>query len=185
MNETAADEAFRRLYDDHHRAVLAYFLRRTDREAAYECTEDVFLVAWRRPEKIPEGEAALAWLYAVAKRVLANQRRGAARRARLNRRLLGMGPAMPQEPEPQVIRHAEHDEVLAAIEELSVRDQEVIRLAYWDELPHALIAELEGCSVGTVDVRLHRAVRRLEKGLRRTGHRHHETPAFLTGEERE
>ena len=81
MSETAKEEAFRRLYDQHHRAVLAYFLRRTDRESAYECTEDVYLVAWRKLDAVPSGDGALAWLYAVSRRVLSNQRRGSARRS--------------------------------------------------------------------------------------------------------
>lgn len=185
MSEAAKEEAFRRLYDRHHRAVLAYFLRRTDRESAYDCTEDAYLVAWRKLDAIPEGEAALAWLYAVSRRVLSNHRRSSMRRARLTKRLFGLGPTASAEPEPQVIRRAEEDEVVAAIADLSERDQEVIRLAYWEELPHTRIAGLLGCSVGAVDVRLHRAVRRLEKGLRRAGHRPSGRPAFLPGEERQ
>ena len=47
MVETTTAVRFRKLYDEHHRAVLAYFLRRLDSDAAYEATEDVFLVAWR------------------------------------------------------------------------------------------------------------------------------------------
>lgn len=184
MEESAKEQTFRRLYDEHHRAVLAYFLRRTDRDSAYECTEDVYLVAWRRLDRVPGGDASLAWLYAVSRKVLSNHRRGAWRRARLTRRLFGLGPTAPAEPEPQVIRRAEEDQVLAAIAELSPQDQEVIRLAYWEELPHARIGELLGCSVGAVDVRLHRAVRRLEKGLRQAGHRPTGRPAFLPGEER-
>ncbi len=185
MDESAKEQTFRSLYDEHHRAVLAYFLRRTDRDSAYECTEDVYLVAWRRLDSVPGGDASLAWLYAVSRRVLSNHRRSAMRRALLTRRLFGLGPTVPAEPEPQVIRRAEEHEVLAAIADLSSRDQEVIRLAYWDELPHGQIAELLGCSVGAVDVRLHRAVRRLEKGLRQAGHSPSGRPAFLPGEERQ
>ncbi len=183
MADISADTRFRQLYDDHHRAVLAYFLRRLDSDAAYEATEDVFLVAWRRLEIVPEGDRSLAWLYAVARRVLANHRRSAARRGRLWARLAREPGVSSDEPEVFLIRKEEHEEVLAALTRLSDTDQEILRLAIWEELPHADIAQILGCSVGAFDVRLHRAVRRLGKGLRRAGHRHDARPAFLPGEE--
>lgn len=163
--------AFRQLYDRHHRAVFAYFLRRTDRESALEGTEEVFLVVWRRFEDVPEGDRELPWLYGVARRVLANQRRGAARHTRLVKRLFGLGTSSPAEPDAQVIRRLEEQEVLEALDRLPLRDREIVRLAYWEELPHADIGLLVGCSAGAVDVRLHRALRKIEKGLRSPGHR--------------
>jgi len=183
MNETVSEERFRALYDLHHRAVLAYFLRRTDSDSAYEGTEDVYLVAWRKIAAVPDGDDALAWLYGVARRVLSNQRRGSTRRARLTRRLLGVQPPTPDEVEPQVIRHFEQQEVISAMAGLSASDREVIRLAYWEDLPHAHISDILGCSVGAVDVRLHRAVRRLEKGLGAAGHRRGGSPVLLPGDE--
>ena len=183
MNETVSEERFRALYDLHHRAVLAYFLRRTDSDSAYEGTEDVYLVAWRKLEVIPDGDDALAWLYGVARRVLLNQRRSSARRVRLTHRLRGVQPPTPDEVEPQVIRHFEQQEVISAMAGLSTSDQEVIRLAYWEDLPHAQISDILGCSVGAVDVRLHRAVRRLEKGLGAAGHRWGGSPVLFPGDE--
>jgi len=183
MTDTSTAIRFRHLYDEHHRAILAYFLRRLDTDAAYEATEDVFLVAWRKLDHIPDGDRSLAWLYSVARRVLANHRRGTARRRRLWRRLADE-PGIPVEaPEPIVVRKEEHQEVLTALTRLSDKDQELLRLAMWEELPHADIGLLLGCSVGAVDVRLHRAVRHLEKGLRQAGHKPGRRPAFLPGEE--
>lgn len=43
---------------------------------------EVFLVAWRRLEDVPSGEAARPWLYGTAQRVIANQARSEARRSR-------------------------------------------------------------------------------------------------------
>ena len=169
------DSAFRKLYDRHHRHVLAYFLRRTDRETSLECTEDVFLVAWRRFEDVPQGDGELRWLYGVSRRVLANRRRSLMRHNRLVRRLLGLGVPAPQEPEAQVIQRAEEQEVVDAIGRLSLADQEVVRLAYWEEMPHADIGKILGCSAGAVDTRLHRAIRRIEKELALPGHKPIET----------
>ena len=185
MAETAtAARRFRHLYDEHHRAVLAYFLRRLDSDAAYDATEDVFLVAWRRLGDIPDGERSLAWLYSVARRVLANHRRSASRRRRLWNRFSNQPRVQTEGPETIVLRKEEYAEVLSALGWLPESDQELLRLAIWEELPHAQIGELLGCKVGTVDVRLHRALARLEKGLGQAGHRQSRRPAFLRGEER-
>lgn len=183
MVETANAIRFRHLYDEHHRAILAYFLRRLDSDSAYEATEDVFLVAWRKLGDIPGGERSLAWLYSVARRVLANHRRSAARRRRLWRRLADEPGTAGDAPEPIVVRKEEYKEVLTALARLSVRDQELLRLVMWEELPHADIGLLLGCSTGAVDVRLHRAVKRLTKAFRSAGHIPGRRPAFLPGEE--
>ena len=178
------EPAFRGLYDRHHRAVFAYFLRRTDRDSAVECTEDVFLVAWRRFHDVPVGDGELKWLYGVARRVLANRRRSVMRRSRLTRRLLGLGIDPPDEPEAHLIQRAEEQEVIDAIGHLSAKDQELVRLAYWEELPHAAIGEILGCSAAAVDTRLHRAVRRIEKDLVSPGHRPSERQIVSPGDEK-
>jgi DNA-directed RNA polymerase specialized sigma24 family protein len=52
---------------------------------AEDAMAEVFLVAWRRLEDVPVGDAARAWLYATARRVLADQRRSGRRREALRR----------------------------------------------------------------------------------------------------
>ena len=68
--------------------MLAYVLRRVERaEDAGDVVAETFLVAWRRMDKVPAGDEARLWLYGVARRQLANQRRGELRRSRLADRL--------------------------------------------------------------------------------------------------
>lgn len=55
--------------------VYAYCGRRTDAEAAADCVAETFLVARRRMGDVPDGDAALGWLYGVARRTLANEYR--------------------------------------------------------------------------------------------------------------
>jgi RNA polymerase sigma-70 factor (ECF subfamily) len=49
-------------------------------------------------------------------------------------------------------------------------DQELVLLSYWEGLTHAQIGELLGCSKAAVDARMHRALERMRKAIRRTGH---------------
>ncbi len=141
--------------------MLAYLLRRAEREVAFDAAEDVFLVARRRLSEVPPDDRALAWLYGVARKVLANHRRSAARFGRLAQRLAAQLPDLPAGPEAESIAHLEAEAMLRALSTLPERDQEVLRLTYWEELPHAEIAPLIGCSIEAVHVRRYRAERRL------------------------
>jgi RNA polymerase sigma factor (sigma-70 family) len=54
---------------------------------AQDAVADVFLTVWRRLDDIPTGDAARVWLYATARRVIANQHRSNRRRVALRERL--------------------------------------------------------------------------------------------------
>lgn len=179
MGDPTIEERFKKLFDEHHRAVLGYFYRRLDPDEALDAAGDVFLVAWRKLSAVPGGEDARKWLYAVAQRVLANHERAHRRSTRLVAKLAHTPDLLPDGPETVVIRRREDQAVLNAVTALRPRDQEVLRLAYWDELPHLEIAALLGCSRRAVDVRLHRAIRRLRKEFVQTGHREPEGRAAL------
>ncbi len=155
--------AVTRLYERHAPAVHRYALRRSDPETAEEITAQVFMVAWRRRSALPEDP--LPWLYGVARRALADQRRGAARRRRLGERL--RRDAIAPAPAPVLL-----DEGLAAaLRRLSHNDREALLLRYWEELEPAQIAEAVGCSRTTMAVRLHRARLRLRRELEAAGDR--------------
>lgn len=170
------DEArFRRLYEAYNHRVYAYFKRRIDTDSAQECTADTFLVAWRRLDAIPP-DRELPWLYGVAKRVLANRRRSLQRKGRLVDKLKGAGVDPEPTPETIVVRRREDAELLAAVNRLRPRDQELLRLATWEELAHADIAALLGCTRHAVDQRLYRVTRRLAREMARPGHQAFESP---------
>jgi RNA polymerase sigma factor (sigma-70 family) len=123
---------------------------------AQDAVADVFLTAWRRLDELPEGDAARVWLYATARRVIANQRRSSRRRVALHERL-ALEASPPQEPSS-----ADPDETLVreALRRLGPRDREVLLLAEWEGLSPAQIAGVLGCPTVTARGRLHRARRR-------------------------
>lgn len=150
-------EEFEQLYRQRAGAVLAYARRRTTQAAADDVVADVFLIAWRRLDDVPA--EPLPWLLGVARRVLANQRRGEYRGAALRDRIRGQQVAG--------VRSAHSDDgpsaVVRALWSLGASDQELLMLIAWDRLTRAQAAEALGISVGTLAVRLHRARRRLAK----------------------
>jgi RNA polymerase sigma-70 factor (ECF subfamily) len=175
MNRPSGDAAFRRLFDIHHPAVLAYCLRRAGREDAQDAAAEVFAVAWRRLGDVPDSDGTLPWLYGTARRVLANQRRGRARSRRLSNRLAASRAEPPATPEVIILRREQDQLVLDAIGRLRDGDREVIRLALWERLPHAAIGKILGCSDRAVTMRLNRAVQRLRREL------HHSVTPLSTG----
>jgi RNA polymerase sigma factor (sigma-70 family) len=161
----ADEERFRRLFDDAYRPLLAYALRRTEGLAdAEDVVAETMLVAWRRHVELPGGEDTIPWLYGVARRVLANQRRTRSRRRRLERLLqpLTRSTSDPDTPVPI-------DAVIAAMQRLSTADQEVLRLAAWEGLTHTEIAVSLGCSENAAALRLHRARAKLRQELLKEG----------------
>jgi RNA polymerase sigma-70 factor (ECF subfamily) len=148
------------LFEAHHRALLAYAARRCPTLSdAEDVVAEVFLVAWRRLDDLPAGDAALPWLYGVARKTIGNQRRGLLRRGRLQARL-EQTAERPATPAPSGTEPA-----LAALERLSEGDRELLRLVAWEGLSHAEIAAVLGISVNAVAIRLHRARARFEQAL--------------------
>ena len=164
MSETRTrDEVFRHLYAEHFSAVLGFALRRVDRpEDAADVAADTFLVAWRRLAHVPGGEEARPWLYGVARRVLANHRRGVGRRTTLGRRLREELATVVPDTSDDVVQRTD---VTTAMRRLSARDQEVLELHLWEGLEPREIAEVLGLSTVVVRPRLSRARARLRDVL--------------------
>ena len=154
---------FDRIYEAHHSQILAYCLRRVSHEEAYAAANEVFEVAWRRSRDVPDGEATLPWLYGVARRVLAHQRRSAARFARLTTRAAGYAKPYQNEPDHVVVQRHEYEMVCGAVNRLSPDDKEMLLLSAWEGLTHAQIAESMNLSLAAVDKRLARAKKRLKR----------------------
>jgi RNA polymerase sigma-70 factor (ECF subfamily) len=171
---TTSEQWYRRLFDRYGREVYAYCRRRTDAQTAADAAAETFAVAWRRLDDIPELDAALGWLYGVARRVLANEFRRTRRSRRLLARLRGDYPPLSPTPEAVVVRREQDRTMLEALGRLRPEDQEVLRLAWWEELPHAEIAALVGCSPQAVSQRIHRAARRVAGEFERLDHGHAE-----------
>ena len=163
---------YRRLFDRYHSQVYAYCRRRSDAQTAADGLAETFLVAWRRIDEVPDGDAALGWLYGVARRVLANEYRRTRRSRRLVARLRADKSASNPTPEVVVVRQERDTVMLAALARLRPQDQEVLRLAWWEELPHAEIADILGCSPNAAAHRVQRAARRVAKEYQRLDHGH-------------
>ena len=178
MTSGGVEQQFRAIFAACYGPLVAYALRRCgDRAAAEDIAADTFLVAWRRIGDVPERpEEAVLWLYAVARRVSANRRRGDARRERLIARLrrTRVDHAEEAPTDDALTANGAHAIATSVFRRLRPADVEILQLALWEELPHAQIAVVLGCSVNAVGIRLHRARKafsvELEKDRHRPGH---------------
>jgi RNA polymerase sigma-70 factor (ECF subfamily) len=159
------DRAFEHIYERYSLAVLAYCVRRGGYEGAADACSETFLVAWRRLDQIPPEPQVLPYLYGVAARVLANQRRSLHRKSRLDSKLANLGIAAVPDPAVIVARKAEDAEVVEAVRRLNPKDREIVMLYAWEELPRAIIAEMMGMTRTAVDQRIHRSYKRLARSL--------------------
>jgi DNA-directed RNA polymerase specialized sigma24 family protein len=105
----------------------------------------------------------LPWLFAVAHRVLSNQRRSAQRGAALEQRVAAAQPRARSGDPAESIADAEMLRV--ALNRLSDRDRESLMLVAWDGLSGARAARAAGCTYAAFAVRLHRARARLAAEL--------------------
>jgi RNA polymerase sigma-70 factor, ECF subfamily len=162
MVERQRRERFESVYYENVDAIAAYALRRADREAAKDVISETFLVAWRRLDEMPAD--AGPWLYGVARKVLANQRRTAVRVQALEERLARERQVWSaSDPAPDAGRLRE------ALLTLREPDQEVLMLVAWEELDATEAAAALGCTRASFAVRLHRARRRLAHALAAEG----------------
>jgi RNA polymerase sigma-70 factor, ECF subfamily len=151
--EPNRQERFERLFRESYPLVRAYALRRAAPDAAQDAVAETFLVAWRRLEDVP-GDP-LPWLYGTARRVLANQRRSAARGVALGERLSGAIPMSGAADLGDLVADAEL--MRLALGRLSDRSREALMLAAWEGLDGTRAARAAGCSRAAFAVRLHRA----------------------------
>jgi RNA polymerase sigma-70 factor (ECF subfamily) len=152
VTQQAGRSRFDALYREHVPAIAAYCRGRTRSIGdAEDAVAEVFLIAWRRLDDVPADNKARLWLYATARRVLANQARGRSRRDKLTGRLVNERPDDRVSDDPLTAR------VREALSALGPRDREILLLAEWEGLSPAEIAQTLGEPAVTIRVRLHRA----------------------------
>jgi RNA polymerase sigma-70 factor, ECF subfamily len=155
------EEFFIQLYRRYQPQILAYTRRRLPEADAVEAVAEAFLAAWRHLDSVPD--EPLPWLYRIAGNTAANQWRRSSRWGRLQDRVR-TGFPHPTSPDPAVAIVG-NDALATALAALSEADREVLRLAAWEGLDGAELAQALGCRIGTAKVRLHRARQRLARLL--------------------
>jgi len=159
-------DAFESFYREHVDAVLRYATRRThDPHTAADLVAEIFLAAVKAASGYREELGSpIAWLYGIARNVVAAEQRRAARALSAQSRLAGRrlldGDDIAR-LEERIDAERECRALLDRIAALPSGQQAVLELIAIDGLPLPEAAAVLGISTVTARVRLHRARRTL------------------------
>lgn len=155
-----APDAFETIFDRHFDAVHRYVARRAGRDRADDLASQTFVVAFsRRATFRPEASDARPWLFGIATKLLANDRRA-------EQRLLETYGRLSGDARDAVAGSADSDrDVAAALAQLDPAQRDVLLLHAWGELSYEEIADALDIPVGTVRSRLSRARASLQAAL--------------------
>jgi RNA polymerase sigma factor (sigma-70 family) len=144
----------------------AYLLRSgTVAAQADELVQEVMLLVWRRADAFdPVQSAASTWIFTIAR----NKRIDTIRRERrpeFDPDDPALVPDLPPAADRSIETAQESARLRAAILKLPDEQADLLRLAYFEDQPHTMIAQQRGLPLGTVKSRLRLAMGRLRREL--------------------
>jgi RNA polymerase sigma-70 factor (ECF subfamily) len=158
--------AFMRLFEHFGPRIKGYLIRQgADPASAEDLVQDVMLTVWRRAAQFDRSKAAAStWLFTIAR----NRRIDTLRRAR-RPEIDPEDPALVREPDDPADRVVEAAQrrasVHAAVAELPDDQATLLRLAYFEDKSHSVIAAELSLPLGTVKSRLRLAMGKLRAAL--------------------
>ncbi len=167
----SAEVALTTLYAAHWRGLvrLAWLLVR-DQQAAEDVAQEAFVAMYRRWGSVRSPEAALAYL----RTYVVNGSRSALRHRGVRERYAAVEagecrPRIATSAETSALAQQDHEEVMAVIGNLPVRQREVLVLRYYLDLAESDIATTLGISRGSVKTHAARGLSALRAQLGRPG----------------
>lgn len=159
-------EAFKVLFQHYAPRVKGYMLKLgTENSLADELAQETLLTVWRKAEQFDRTKASPStWIFTIAR----NLRIDAFRK--LNRPELdpndpALVPPAEEAADERVDRIERAGFVAEALKDLNPEQAEVIRMSFYQDKSHSVIAEELGVPLGTVKSRLRLAFGRIKKTL--------------------
>jgi RNA polymerase sigma-70 factor (ECF subfamily) len=168
--------AFARLVDEYHKTVYRLALRIVqDADAADDVAQETFIRVWQGLPQVRDFQAVRGWICSIARNVSHDRQRTQARQrsvsldeptaeTNLGRRQ-AIGDPSPN-PESRLVNAQRDRAIQQALASLKEKHRLVLALREMDDMTYDEIATALGCSVGTVESRLHRARKALAKKLK-------------------
>jgi RNA polymerase sigma-70 factor (ECF subfamily) len=161
-------ELLRELHDQHAGDLWRYVMGLTngDRYRAQDVVQETLLRAWRNPAVLERTEgSARGWLFTVAKHIVIDEWRSAARRPEV---------VTDEVPEQAVVEDTQQQTVdrqlvLAGLRTLSTEHRQVLLECYFRGASVAEAAQTLGVPPGTIKSRTHYALHALRRALEEMG----------------
>ncbi len=152
------------LFDRHHRALFDFFARMTgSRTTAEDLVQDVFFRILKYRETFRDESRFKAWMFHIAR----NARFDHFKKHRPESALPDDAIPVLQSRSPFPGQELEQEQQTLLLEcamfKLPAEKREVLVLSRYQDMKYEQIAELMGCEVGAVKVRVHRALKELRE----------------------
>jgi RNA polymerase sigma-70 factor (ECF subfamily) len=166
---------FEAFYREHVEDLQRFVARRVgDRERAADLTAEIFLAAIDSAHRYrPRSGTPKAWLYGIARALVANDRRRRGRERAREERFRGSALLDEEDAarmDARIDAAAQSRRLYEAMDRLPDAERAVLELVALDELAVAEAAAAVGVRSGTARVRLHRARRKLRAELEAAVH---------------
>lgn len=162
-SDQARAERFESIAADVYEPLQRYLRRRATAADAADVLGDALLAVWRRLDDVPDDDP-LPWCYGVARRCLANHRRGGLRRERLTEKVVALRPPR-DDGDPQRRIDLLDPDLDQAMNTLSEAEREIVHLWAWEQLEPREIATVLDRTPNSISVALSRVKRKLADAL--------------------
>ena len=161
MNKT---DVMEKIYLEYREKVLRYVRKRVHNEAdAEDVTSDIFLKVLSSLDSFDEEKATLStWIYTVAHNTVCNYYRSQGRAALS----IDEGVAVPSDEDDEIENEILKEELAIALETLSEREQDMIVLYYYHDIPLRDIAIKMGITYTNAKFIKHNAISKLKLAMR-------------------
>ena len=161
MNKT---DVMEKIYLEYREKVLRYVRKRVHNEAdAEDVTSDIFLKVLSSLDSFDEEKATLStWIYTVAHNTVCNYYRSQGRAALS----IDEGVAVPSDEDDEIENEILKENLAIALETLSEREQDMIVLYYYHDIPLRDIAIKMGITYTNAKFIKHNAISKLKLAMR-------------------
>jgi RNA polymerase sigma-70 factor (ECF subfamily) len=150
------------LFDRYHLPLFNFYCRTVgDRSASADLVQEVFYRILKYRHTYRPGIPFRTWLYRIARNVRFDRMKKSASQTALQMEL-----PRPAAPADSLQQQQETALLHQALMQLPAEKRELLVLSRFQDLDHREIADLLGCEVGAVKVRIYRALRQLREILR-------------------
>ncbi|MBD3270482.1 sigma-70 family RNA polymerase sigma factor [Candidatus Peregrinibacteria bacterium] len=157
--------AFGEIYDIYVEKIYRYIYFRAEKADALDITENTFLKAWENLKKYKkrEGSTFTSWIFRIAHNLVVDHHR-------FKKDTVAIDPSISDQknesnPEFVTEQAISRDGIKKALQKLKKPYQEVLTLAYLNELSNTEVARILGKSEGGLRVLKHRALQEMKKLL--------------------
>lgn len=147
-------------WNEVHRICLSFAFRYAkNRAAAEDIAQDSTVRAWRKRDALRNGNARKSWLATIVRNEALREF------ARKRPDPIDTIDVSHGSDDERVLATVERADLHAALDRLSKRDRQLVRLRYDEDLTQEAIARRLGIPLGTVKVRLHRVRAKLRREI--------------------